>query len=102
MASVKLRVSIFLTFLFRICQTSSGNEVCTKETCPESFSYPKDLDWDETTHSELWGWLKSQTKKEVVTFCKENFPNEVRNSMKQILYYVITKKYKMFVAYYVN
>jgi hypothetical protein len=73
----KLKVFVLLTFSFQICQTSNDNGACTKETCPDSFSYPKDLDWDSTTHAELWGWLKSQTKKEVVTFCKENYPNEV-------------------------
>jgi len=75
---VKLRTFAVLA-IFVSCLVSAEADVCTKDSCPGGFSYPQELDWEESSASEIWSWLKSQSKKEAVTFCKENFPNEVRD-----------------------
>lgn len=49
----------------------NGDEFCTLESCSDSLSYLKLLEWDTNEgHADIFYWLKSQLKKAVVTFCK--------------------------------
>jgi hypothetical protein len=76
-----LRVLFALTLCLHgvVVVVLSENEVCTRETCPETFTYPQDLDWDASDLGEVWSWLKNQMKKEAITFCRDLKSEEVMN-----------------------
>ncbi len=90
----RIRLFFALTLLSTECSffVHCENEVCTRETCPETFSYPQDLDWDRSDLGEVWSWLKNQMKKEAVVFCKDMKSEEVMRENGQ----VINLKYGVF------
>ena len=75
-----LRILTFIIYSCALLSTLSCHQedgVCSKENCPGAFSYPSDLEWDSATLSEVSGWLKSQIKKEAITFCKDVHSDQV-------------------------
>ena len=81
----RLRTLIFLIYISDfLCIIASGQEngMCSKDTCPGSFNYPSDLEWDSASLNEVNGWLKSQMKKETITFCKDAYSEEVIKNAK--------------------
>jgi len=55
-----------------IARRINGDDFCTLDSCSDSLSYLKHLEWDTNqSRDDIFHWLKSRLKKGVVTFCKE-------------------------------
>ncbi len=87
---IKDFLKVFLVFGFCAFSCCHGFRVCERNdpSCQEpmetdgqnqnreilnsDFSYPDNLKWDEMSSNDLWGWLKSQLRKDLTTFCGKN------------------------------
>ena len=73
----------------------SLNVVCDQATCDNSTSDTSNNDsWDESSSEEIWGWLKTQLRKDLMTFCKDGSGDENDKNLNRDSLSMVEKIYK--------
>ena len=86
---------------FRVCErndpscqepTTTGQTGISKkrENLDSDFSYPDNFKWDDMSSDDLWGWLRSQLRKDLTTFCRQNKKKQNKNDANEPSVSVVT------------
>jgi hypothetical protein len=80
--------SILIRVIFMLISVNSF-KVCDEGTCDTDNSSIDN--WSDSSTEEIWGWLKTQLRKDLMTFCNEEIDDKNAENLNEHFLSVIQK-----------